>query len=327
MTSIILMNIMIISSLSDIFGTYNTGSSNQKVAVKDLSLILHKSECFGLLGPNGAGKTSLINLLTGNSKIDSGEIKISGYDIQKKPDQAFKKLGLCPQFDVLFDLLTGREHLKLFGSIKNIPKDQLDEQINFFIEKMELQDHADKQTKKYSGGTKRKLSVALALLGDNKLVFLDEPSTGMDSIAKRNMWEIINEMKKNRAIILTTHSMEEADALCENIGIMVKGSLQCIGGSQHLKSKFGTNYRLSIKTLKQRSEDVNDFVTELFPNNKITTSLGGVLHYDIPQEDINLAYTFQQLQDNRLRYDIQDYSLMNPSLEQVFLKFCAFTEE
>lgn len=129
---------------------------------------------------------------------------------------------------------------------------------------MDLDDHRNKTCKTLSGGNKRKLAVAIAFTGNPRIVFLDEPSTGMDPVIRRKMWSLIDTMKSGRVIILTTHSMEEADALCERIAIMVQGSLRCLGSSQHLKTKYGNSYNISLKTTKTHIDDAISFVLFLF---------------------------------------------------------------
>ncbi len=182
----------------------------KKIALKGVTLGIEAGQCFGLLGPNGAGKTTLINIISGILRADRGDVLIAGNSVSKNPDAAYRRMGVCPQFDTLFDLLTGREHLLLFGRIKGIPSKELNEQIERSLNQMDLEKYADRLSKTYSGGNKRKLSVSLALLGNPSIVFLDEPSTGMDPATRRKMWNVLQQMKKGRAIILTTHSMEEA---------------------------------------------------------------------------------------------------------------------
>merc|ERR1711935_462622 len=156
-------------------------------------------------------------------------------------------MGYCPQFDALFPKLTAREHLHMYAQIKGIDADAEDAVVDQLLDTMNLLSHCDRQAGGYSGGNKRKLSVAIALLGGPTIVFLDEPSTGMDPEARRFMWKVIASTMTGRSVILTTHSMEEAEALSNRIGIMVGGRLRCIGTNQHLKDKFGQGYSLDIR--------------------------------------------------------------------------------
>lgn len=172
------------------------------------------------------------------------------FSIKEDQTKIRKKIGYCPQFDALLELLTVREHLELYARIKGINPAQLDDVVDGKITQMDLRDFEHKAAGTLSGGNKRKLSVAIAMIGDPSIIFLDEPSTGMDPVARRFMWEVISRISTQDAlcsIILTTHSMEEAEALCTRIGIMVNGRLSCLGSSQHLKLRFGNGYEVDFK--------------------------------------------------------------------------------
>lgn len=175
-------------------------------------------------------------------------------------------IGYCPQHDALLDLLTVREHLHLYARIKGIRSDVIDSVVNVKMQQMDLVDFADKQAGTLSGGNKRKLSVAIAMIGQPRVVFLDEPSTGMDPVARRYMWDVISALTTRAgdcSVILTTHSMEEAEALCTRIGIMVNGQLRCLGSSQHLKNRFGQGFELEIMTDLPAPEAVSAQLAEL----------------------------------------------------------------
>ncbi|CAM9259808.1 unnamed protein product [Ectocarpus sp. 4 AP-2014] len=221
-----------------------------KVAVKSTSLGIPKGQCFGLLGINGAGKSSLLSILSGGTPATAGAASLGGHDVGKEPGAIHRLMGYCPQFDALFDTLTGREHLRLYAAIKGIPAAEVEEAASAMITDLGLGQYADKLAGSYSGGNKRKLSVAVAMIGDPQIVFLDEPSTGMDPMARRMMWNyIMRIVTQNRscAMILTTHSMEECEALCQRIGIMVGGRMRCLGSSQHLKTRFGKGFQLEAR--------------------------------------------------------------------------------
>ncbi|GIL63848.1 hypothetical protein Vafri_17847 [Volvox africanus] len=155
-------------------------------------------------------------------------------------------MGVCPQFDILWNELNGSEHLSIYGHIKGLPRRKVASDVASLLDKVKLTYAADQRAGAYSGGMKRRLSVAIALLGDPRVVYLDEPTTGMDPISRRYVWDIIQEAKTGRAIILTTHSMEEADILGDRIAIMARGKLRCVGTSLRLKQRFGSGYTLSV---------------------------------------------------------------------------------
>jgi ABC-type multidrug transport system ATPase subunit len=231
----------------------------KKVAVDSLTFSVQEGECFGFLGTNGAGKTTTLSMLCGEESPSDGTAFIFGKDICSHPKAARKYIGYCPQFDALLDFLTVKEHLELYARIKSVPDYTIDNVVMEKLVEFDLLKHANKPSFSLSGGNKRKLSVAIAMIGDPPIVILDEPSTGMDPIAKRFMWDVISRISTRRgktAVILTTHSMNEAQALCTRIGIMVGGQLRCIGSPQHLKTRFGNHLELEVKPTEVSSVDL-----------------------------------------------------------------------
>merc|ERR1719183_260611 len=230
-----------------------------KLAVKSLSLGVPGGQCFGLLGVNGAGKTTTLSILSGEVGATSGNAMVAGSNIKTQLRSVQSKMGYCPQFDAHFDCLTGREHLLLYASIKGIPHSQRNDLVNALMKRLGLTQYADRLASTYSGGNRRKLSVAVALIGRPRIVLMDEPSTGMDPKARRALWDSICGVLRDRsdtAIVLTTHSMEECEALCHNIGIMVGGQLKCLGSAQHLKGRFGGGYELDLALLPPTPEQI-----------------------------------------------------------------------
>ncbi|CAN6577001.1 unnamed protein product [Malus baccata var. baccata] len=232
-----------------------------KIAVHSLTFSVQEGECFGFLGTNGAGKTTTLSMLTGEESPTDGTAYIFGRDICSNPKAARRHIGFCPQFDALLEFLTVKEHLELYATIKGVPDHRLDDVVMEKLMEFDLLKHANKPSFSLSGGNKRKLSVAIAMIGDPPIVILDEPSTGMDPIAKRFMWEVISRLSTRRgktAVILTTHSMNEAQALCTRMGIMVGGRLRCIGSPQHLKTRFGNHLELEVKPFEVSSVDLQN---------------------------------------------------------------------
>lgn len=168
-------------------------------------------------------------------------------------------LGYCPQFDALVENLTVEEQLELYYDLKSLSREFKKEAIKRKIQELDLTEYVDRLSGTLSGGNKRKLSVAMAMIGNPRIVFLDEPSTGMDPKARRFMWKVIARVatqKKDATVVLTTHSMEEAEALSSRLGIMVKGNFQCIGTPQHIKSKYGDGIELEIKLKNPQKADL-----------------------------------------------------------------------
>ncbi|XP_022766658.1 ABC transporter A family member 1 isoform X6 [Durio zibethinus] len=232
-----------------------------KVAVDSLTFSVRAGECFGFLGTNGAGKTTTLSMLTGEESPTEGTAFIFGKDISSNPKAARRHIGYCPQFDALLEYLTVQEHLELYARIKGVTDYRINDVVMEKLLEFDLLKHANKPSYTLSGGNKRKLSVAIAMIGDPPIVILDEPSTGMDPIAKRFMWEVISRLSTRQgktAVILTTHSMNEAQALCTRIGIMVGGMLRCIGSPQHLKTRFGNHLELEVKPTEVSSADLEN---------------------------------------------------------------------
>ncbi|KAH7462518.1 hypothetical protein KRP22_004939 [Phytophthora ramorum] len=239
----------------------------EKVAVHDLSFGLKQGECFGFLGINGAGKTTTMKMLTGDIVPTSGNATLSGFDILTQQVEVRRQIGYCPQFDALIDLLTVKEHLELFAKIKGVPSTDLAFVVREKIEQLNLTAFEDKLAGSLSGGNKRKLSVAIAMIGSPKILFLDEPSTGMDPVSRRFMWDVISEIStynKESTVVLTTHSMEECEALCTRVGIMVGGELKCLGSVQHLKNRFGDGLMFDAKLQAPSSETVTGLAMRHF---------------------------------------------------------------
>ncbi|EQC39078.1 hypothetical protein SDRG_03286 [Saprolegnia diclina VS20] len=236
--------------------------TGNKVAVRNLSFALPKGECFGYLGINGAGKTTTMKMLTGDILPTGGAATLGGFDILTQQLELRRLIGYCPQFDALIELLSVREHLELFAKIKGVPSADIAGVVKEKLTQMNLQSFEHKLAGTLSGGNKRKLSVAIAMIGSPPIIFLDEPSTGMDPVSRRFMWDIIADVStanKESTIVLTTHSMEECEALCTRVGIMVGGRLRCLGSVQHLKSRFGDGLMIDSKLNVPSPVQLGDF--------------------------------------------------------------------
>ena len=209
-------------------------------AVEDLSLQIEKGELFGLLGPNGAGKTTVINILCGLIKPTSGAAKVGSFDVQKETWQVRELIGVCPQETAVYPYLTGAENVELFGNLHSMTNENIETRRNMLLEKLGLTQEAKRKAEKYSGGMKRRLSLALALIHNPQVAFLDEPTVALDPQSRHAVWDFIRELKKeNKTIILTTHYMEEAEALCDRVGIIDHGKLLTLGPPKDLVLKAG----------------------------------------------------------------------------------------
>jgi ABC-type multidrug transport system ATPase subunit len=173
---------------------------------------------------------------------------IAGKDMMRDQYQARRHIGYCPQYDPLLPKLTAIEHLKFYAMVKNMPKERIDPAIKRILKYLLLDRIADRKADSLNVGDRRKLSVAISLIGDPEIVFLDEPSAGMDPLSRRFMWKFIHDTMAGRSVILTTHIMEECEALCDRVGIMVEGRLRCLGTANHIKAKFGSGYVVELST-------------------------------------------------------------------------------
>uniref|UniRef100_A0A7N5JBB3 ATP binding cassette subfamily A member 3 n=1 Tax=Ailuropoda melanoleuca TaxID=9646 RepID=A0A7N5JBB3_AILME len=296
------------------------------LAVDKISLAVQKGECFGLLGFNGAGKTTTFKMLTGEETITSGDAFVGGYSISSEIGKVRQRIGYCPQFDALLDHMTGRETLVMYARLRGIPERHIGACVENTLRGLLLEPHANKLVRTYSGGNKRKLSTGIALLGEPSVIFLDEPSTGMDPVARRLLWDTVARARESgKAIVITSHSMEECEALCTRLAIMVQGQFKCLGSPQHLKSKFGSGYSLRAKVRsdgqQEALEEFKAFVNLTFPGSVLEDEHQGMVHYHLPGDDLSWAKVFGVLEKAKEKYAVDDYSVSQISLEQVFLSF------
>jgi ATP-binding cassette subfamily A (ABC1) protein 3 len=204
--------------------------------------------------------------------ISAGDAFIVNASVKRELSKVYNYISYCPQFDALFEELTGRETLKIHALIRGVPRSQIPSVVKNLSEKLGFAKYLKMRVKNYSGGNRRKLSMALALIGDPQIIFLDEPTTGMDAGARRQAWNtIIEAQSEGKAVVLTSHSMEECEALCTKLAIMVKGEFRCMGSIQHLKSKFSSGFILTIKAGTNKKvpdfehiQRVKDFVNVQF---------------------------------------------------------------
>ncbi|KAJ1289406.1 hypothetical protein BS78_02G161800 [Paspalum vaginatum] len=250
-----------------------------KVAVRGLSLVLQKGQCFGMLGPNGAGKTSFINMMIGLIKPTSGTAYVHGMDINTDMGNIYTNMAL------LWETLTGKEHLFFYGRLKNLTGAELVKSVNLSHGNV-----GNKQVKKYSGGMKRRLSVAISLIGDPK------PSTGLDPASRNNLWNVVKEAKRNRAIILTSR------VLCDRLGIFVDGDFQCLGNPKEFLKLYGGTYIFTVTTSADQEQEVER------------------LKFELPKQEVKIAHVFYAVEKAKRQLTIHAWGLVDTTLEDVFIK-------
>ncbi|GJN38711.1 hypothetical protein PR202_gb27778 [Eleusine coracana subsp. coracana] len=264
-----------------------------KFAVQGVSLALANGECLGILGPNGAGKSSFISMMIGFVKPTSGNAFVRGFSIQNDMEKIYNSMGVCPQNDMLWETLTGREHLQFYGRLKSLSGSSL-----------------------------------------NLVVYMDEPSTGLDPASRKSLWNAVKQAKQDRAIILTSnsqttkliicyhalyaHSMEEAEALCDRLCIMVDGSLQCIGRPKELIARYGGYYVLTVTTMWEYEQEVENLARKLSPSARKVYHLSGTQKYELPKQDVKIADVFRAVENFKKRVEVQAWGLADTTMEDVW---------
>ena len=284
---------------------------------------LFSDEIFCLLGHNGAGKTTTINMISGIYDPDEGDILLDGRSIVTDKKYLYENIGLCQQENIFFDYLTVEEHLEYMCKINGSQLNQ--QEINELITKIDLDQKREVLCKTLSGGQKRKLCIALALIGNSKIILLDEPTSGMDIMSRRQLWEFLKNYKKEKIILLTTHFLDEAENLGDRIGIMLDGQYMCCGSSSFLKSKYpcGFNINLLINSKKFEDNQKNQFYNEIKKyeeNAEIKVNSNSIFSINIPSENNNIKEIFDYIENCKEEFGIEDYTVGSTSLEDVFLK-------
>uniref|UniRef100_A0A674P175 P-type phospholipid transporter n=1 Tax=Takifugu rubripes TaxID=31033 RepID=A0A674P175_TAKRU len=308
-----------ILSMINLSKVYKMG---KKPAVDRLCLGIPCGECFGLLGVNGAGKTSTFRMLTGDTNVTYGEAFLNHHSVLTEMERVHQLMGYCPQFDAISDLLTGREHLELYARLRGVPEESVTKVAEWGVKKLGLTQYADREAGGYSGGNKRKLSTAISLIGAPPVIFLDEPTTGMDPKAKRFLWNcILSVTKEGRAVVLTSHSMEECEALCTRMAIMVNGRFRCLGSVQHLKNRFGDGYTIILRLGDSKSSPepcpVSAYMKSSFPSIELKERHENILQYQLPSHACCLARVFDLLSNNFEELGVVDFSVSQTTLDQV----------
>ncbi|XP_006453888.1 hypothetical protein AGABI2DRAFT_196444 [Agaricus bisporus var. bisporus H97] len=303
------------NELLRVLGATKTYSGDK--VVDDVSLVVAQNTVFALLGPNGAGKTTTFNMIRGDVIPDSGDIFIDGTSVIRKPRTARLSLGVCPQFTAIDSQLTVREHLFIYGRLKGLRKGhELDESIDIVLRGTALNMYSDRLASKLSGGNQRKLALAIALIGNPSVILIDEFSTGIDAKMKREMWKTLRNVAHGKAVVITTHSMEEASALATRVGILAK-RLLAVGTTESLSSRYGT-YEVHF-TCRTREEVVKarELMSRI-PGSRMADDVA--TRFEVPiesAEGTSLAQLFHALSSSG---DFTEYTVEKASLESVFLK-------
>jgi ABC-type multidrug transport system ATPase subunit len=271
-------------------------------AVNNFKGELFSNEIFCLLGHNGAGKTTLVNMISGIYDPNQGDILFNGRSLVTNKKYLYENIGLCQQEDIYFDYLTVKEHLEYMCRIKGskINKKEIDE----LIKKIELEPKKDALCSTLSGGQKRKLCIALALIGGSQIILLDEPTSGMDVLARRKLWEFLKVYKKDKILLITTHYLDEAEYLGDRIGIMSDGEYLCSGTSSFLKSKYPCGFNLNFLINPEKFNDDNkerffDGIKKYDPKAEIRIASKGIFTINIQSYNKNIPEIFDFIEQKK----------------------------
>ncbi len=303
-----------------------------KQAVQNFSVNMYKGQIFALLGPNGAGKTTTISMLTGLLPPTSGSAYFADLAIFSQMARLREMLGVCPQHDVLFESLTPREHLEIFAAFKGrADTERIKLDVEEILQDIDLKGAEDTLICNLSGGQQRKLSIGIAFIGKSDMIFLDEPTSGIDLSARKKVWTMLKKYKAGKVIILTTHYMEEAEELGDRIGIMANGTMKCVGDPLFLKSVYGVGYNLVVVKKEDDPkivEDITAFLKNRIPGIRKRREAGKELTYFMPKEHAEgFKEFFLELDSHLEQLKIQSYGMTTNTLEEIFLKVVSGTAE
>ena len=282
-------------------------------SLDNFTIHLKDSEIFGLLGPNGAGKTTFFSILTGIYEPTSGNAFIRGNSILKNIEKTYEFIGYCPQFDLLWEDLSVENTLLFYSRMKNKDENRIKPMVEKILVDVKLVKFRKYLVRELSGGMRRRLSLGVALIGEPPIVFLDEPTTGLDPKNKREIWDILSHCKENRCMILTTHLMDEAETLCDRIGIILKGKIRCLGSQYKLKVNYGKGFKLCINLKPFTVEsNYNNIINDSVKDNK-----NEIMGFFFDKDKIKEQNRINELRINKI----------STFLNEIFSKNCKLVEK
>lgn len=259
-----------------------------------------------------------MKIITGLEEKTYGDVFFYGKDLSYHLESIQLEIGYCPQFPLLFNDLSVESNLLFYSRLKGIPRSIEYENVKNILKKVKLLSLGSNAiVSSLSGGMRQRLSLAVSLIGNPSVLLLDEPTSDLDPLSKRAIWDILSEIKENKSIILTTHSLEEAEVLCDKIGIISHGQLQCIGTPSKMKSKFGSGYSLIINFDPKLKDQAKEFIQKLLPNAKIAKESYEMVIYKFSKNDIQLSELLDQIKDKK--DIITECSISSSTLEDVYL--------
>ncbi|XP_025954758.2 ATP-binding cassette sub-family A member 10-like isoform X3 [Dromaius novaehollandiae] len=308
--------------LNNIKKTYKKEDKRTE-ALRGLSLNVYEGQITALLGHSGSGKTTLLNVLSGFAQPSAGSAMIYNYKVSEIQDmegiQAI--VGICPQLNLHFEVLTVKENLRTFAHIKGIQKKEVEQEVQKVLTALDLTDLQDVRPDTLSGGQKRKLSLGIAILGNPKVLLLDEPTVGLDPSSRHHVWRLLKEHQASRVTLFTTQFMDEADIHADRKAFLSNGRLQCVGSSLYLKRKWGVGYHLRMHINDLCDPDVmSSLVRQYIPDAVFRGQKGDELCYTLPAENTDTFPDLFSHLDSSLLQGIVNYEISRMTLEDVFLK-------
>lgn len=300
--------------VKDLFEVYPDGTK----AVNGISFNVEEGQFFGFLGPNGAGKSTTIKVLTTLLKKTSGSVNVAGLDLDKDPSEIRKMIGVQSQETVVDHDLTGKENLVLAGNLQGMKGDALKRKVDSLLDLMQLKEVADKRAGRYSGGMKKRLDLASTLVHEPKLLFLDEPTTGLDPQSRAGIWEYLEKLNRDEhiTIFLTTQYMDEADRLCKNLAIVDSGKIVASGSPADLKRQVGAD-TITVQVAPDMKEKAKEILKGMRSIREVIDSDGGMTAY--AQEAGSIIADIVRAFDEKTVV-LKSINFSQPTLDDVFLE-------
>ncbi|XP_064477189.1 phospholipid-transporting ATPase ABCA1-like [Ornithodoros turicata] len=298
-------------------------------SLADVSFLLKPSQCLGIIGVTGAGKTEMMQMLTGVTEISSGDAYIGNASLTDEPTKFLAQVGYCPETLGLPDHMTGRQLVTLFSALRGVPKESMDSAVANLLALMDLGKVADHDIAIYTQGDRRKLSIGIAIVGTPKVVFLDEPGTGVDVSARSQISRSLTIIRDitDISIVLTSNSIRQCEVLCDRIALLLSGQFECIGTVDELKSKFGRGYTITVKT-RQEYVDDSEFLEDLthdmkqeFHNCELDHSFQGILEYRVGTTYTSWSEMFSKMASIQKRHRFKEFYVSDTTLEQIFVSY------
>jgi ABC-type multidrug transport system ATPase subunit len=302
----------------DITHIYGDGTQ----AVKGISFSVRAGEVLSYLGANGAGKSTTMGMLCGTLPMTFGDASVNGFSITRQKMLARRNLGICMQTDVIWDDISVIDHLYLFGRLRGMHGQALKDDVELMVQSLGFPEKAYSAAGTLSGGQKRRLCVGISMVGGNSVVYLDEPTAGLDPVSRRQLWELVQKNRKGRAILLTTHFMDEADVLGDRIAIVKEGRLRAVGSSRFLKKRFGMGYLIRCSMEANADvRDVQDCISRHIPEASFISNAGTEFAMRLPKEAVvAFPQLFEEIDNRKRELSLTNYGIETTTLEEVFMR-------